>query len=89
VVAISLRDESFVESEKARFGVCPWEAMWYSLIDPERPGKRTSLNSGPSLSNAGALKGYLGKTLSVGSKCTELNPNPPRSSPELRAFVTE
>ena len=24
------------EGNKARFGICPWEATWYPLIDPER-----------------------------------------------------
>jgi hypothetical protein len=23
------------EGNKTRFGICPWEAMWYPLIDPE------------------------------------------------------
>jgi len=77
-VAITLCDESFVESgcreeeaqrkprvsttmeegNKPIFGVCPWEAMWYLLIDPERPGKN-DFASGPSLSDAGALKVHL------------------------------
>ena len=54
------------EGNKARFEVYPWEAIWHSLIDPERPGEN-HLASGPSLSDAGELKVYLqgGKTLSV------------------------
>jgi len=46
------------EGNKPIFGVCPWEAMWYLLIDPERPGKN-DFASGPSLSDAGALKVHL------------------------------
>ena len=36
----------------------PWEAMWYPLIDSEQPEK-CDFASGPSLSDAGALKVYL------------------------------
>ena len=46
------------EGNKVRFGMCSWEAIWYPLIDPERPGKN-NFASGPSLSDAGTLKVYL------------------------------
>jgi len=42
------------EGNKARFGGCPWEAIWYPLIDPERPEKN-DFTSGPSLSDATRL----------------------------------
>jgi hypothetical protein len=31
------QDLTIIEEEgnKARFGICPWEAMWYPPIDPE------------------------------------------------------
>ena len=28
------------EGNKARKGICPWEATWYPLIDPERQNIR-------------------------------------------------